>query len=76
MSGRELEDLIETQDLDIKPDEAKDDEDLADWICEELKLKKAEPETRSRRRVVTDDAKDDGGDTSERLNRMRSRVRE
>lgn len=64
MTWAEMEDLIEVQDLDIKAKDAKDDEDLADWICEELKIKKAEPTTR--RRVVTDD-----GDSGSRLSRMR-----
>ena len=53
MTGDELEDLIDQEKLDIDPREAKDDEDLADWICEEMKLKK-EP-ARSSRRVVTED---------------------
>jgi hypothetical protein len=40
MTGRELEDLIEVEKLPIDPDKAKDDEDLASWICEEMQLKK------------------------------------
>ena len=66
MTGRELEDLIEQEKLDINPDEAKDDEDLADWICDEMKLKKVE---RSTRRTVTRDDNDD----DDRLAKMRSR---
>jgi hypothetical protein len=65
MKPRELEDLIEQERLKINPKEAKDDEDLADWICEEMKLKKAE---RSSRRASIDD--DEGAD---RLRRMRER---
>jgi hypothetical protein len=53
MTGDELEDLIDQERLDIDPKEAKDDEDLADWICEEMKLKKEEP--RTRRSVVSED---------------------
>ncbi len=65
MTGDELLDLIDQEKIDIDPRESKDDADLADWICDELKLKKAEAGTR--RRVV-----DDGG-TEDRLNRLRDR---
>ena len=54
MTGDELEDLIDQEKLDIDPKEAKDDEDLADWICEEMKLKKEE--VRSRRTSFDDDS--------------------
>lgn len=67
MTARELEDLIEQERLDIDPKEAKDDEDLADWICEEMKLEKKA--SSSRRQVVKEDGKDD--DASDRLRRMR-----
>jgi hypothetical protein len=62
MTGDELEDLIEQEKLDINPKEAKDDEDLADWICEEMKLKKVE---KTARRATSD------SDDSDRLRRMR-----
>lgn len=62
MTWDELVDLVELKDLDIKPKEAKDEEDLADWVCEELKLKKEAP---ARRRVSDD------GDSDDRLSRMR-----
>lgn len=52
MTGRELEDLIDQERLDIDPREAKDDEDLADWICDKLGLKKAEA---TRRRSEDDE---------------------
>lgn len=55
MSKTELLDLIDNERLDINPGEAKDTEDLADWVCEEMKLKKEEPEGRSRRRVSDED---------------------
>lgn len=64
MTGSELEDLIDQERLDINPDEAKSDDDLADWICEEMKIKKAE--TRSSRRGVPD-----ADDSSSRLRDMR-----
>lgn len=67
MRPRELEDLIEAERLDINPKEAKDDEDLADWICDELKLTKAAE--RSSRRVVEND--DDGA--ARKLREMRER---
>ena len=62
MTGDELEDLIDQEKLDIDPKEAKDDEDLADWICEELKIEKAT----TRRRVTNDEES-----SSDRLRRMR-----
>lgn len=65
MTGDELLDLIDQEKIDIDPRESKDDADLADWICDELKLKKAEAGTR--RRVV------DSDDTEDRLARLRDR---
>jgi hypothetical protein len=63
MTGKELEDLIDQEKLEINPNEAKDD-DLADWICDEMKIKKAE--SSSRRTVVDDDR-----GSSDRLRDMR-----
>lgn len=65
MTRTEMEDLIELKRLDIKPKEAKDDDDLADWICEEMKLKKAPKEDRKPSR------EDDESD--EKLAAMRKR---
>lgn len=65
MTGRELRDLVEDQRLKINPKEAKDDQDLADWVCEEMKLDK--PTTRPGR--VSDDRGQDSPD--DRLRRMR-----
>jgi len=67
MSGEELEALIEQEALDINPDKADSDEDLADWICEEMKLKKSESRGRTR---LTEPAKDDSDDRA-KLRRMR-----
>lgn len=64
MTGRELEDLVEQEKLDINPNEAKDDDDLADWICDEMKLTKA-PAKSSRRATADDD------DDASRLRKMR-----
>jgi hypothetical protein len=70
LTGRELDDLIEDEKLDIKADDAKDDEDLADWICEEMELRKQEaPTTRGRVRVSGDD--DGGGSVKDRFAEMR-----
>ncbi len=68
MTGDELDDLIEQEKLDINPKEAKDDADLADWICEEMKLKPAE---KSSRRESSKDA-----DPDDRLAKMRERRRD
>jgi hypothetical protein len=73
MTGDELEDLIDQEKLDIDPKEAKDDEDLADWICDEMKLSKPAPKTTTRRRVVDDDDKDDPAE--KKLREMRERRR-
>jgi hypothetical protein len=65
MRHRELEDLIDQERLKIKASEAKDDEDLADWICDELGLKK--PAERRR------DADKDDDSTDSKLRDMRRR---
>lgn len=67
MTRSELEDLIDQERLDIDPREAKDGGDLADWICEEMKIKKEEKT--SRRRVSNDD--DGEGSGASRLRSMR-----
>lgn len=72
MTAQELEDLIDQEKLDINPAEANDDEDLADWICEEMKIKKSERKT-ERRSTSRDDDEDDKGSSSDRLRRMRER---
>jgi hypothetical protein len=66
MTRSELEDLIEQRDLDVKPKQAKNDEDLADWVCEEMKLKKAKKVERNR----------DDGDSEDKLASMRRRREE
>lgn len=66
MTVRELEDLIDQQKLDIDPREAKDDQDLADWVCETMKLSKAverDPPRRGR----------DDADVDDRMAEMRRR---
>lgn len=76
MTGRELDDLIEDQRLKIDPKEAKDDDDLADWICEEMGIKK--PEVKTRERVSTRESSrdDDKGDHEDRLASIRNRRRD
>lgn len=66
MTGDELEDLVDQEKLDIDPKEAKDDEDLADWICEEMKLKKVEAKTSRRASAESNDSQQD------RLAKMRA----
>lgn len=70
MTASELEDLIDQEDLDINPAKADSDEDLANWICEELKIDKPKPSS-SRRQVKDDDH--EGESASDRLRRMRER---
>ena len=63
---------IDQEKLDINPNEAKSDEDLADWICEEMKIKKVEGRLREmRRRAVADDEDEDEKPASSRLRDMR-----
>jgi hypothetical protein len=68
MTKSELVDLIEEKDLGINPKEAKDTEDLADWVCEELKIKKAKKEEKRSR--------EDDNDAESRLAAMRRRREE
>lgn len=72
MTKSELQDIIDAEKLDINPREAKDLDDLADWICDELKLEKAPArrESSSRARVEPDD------DVDAKLREMRSRRRD
>lgn len=67
MTGDELDALIEQEGLDINPDKADSDEDLADWICEEMKLKKSESKGRSRLAETPKEEPDDRA----KLRRMR-----
>jgi len=67
MTGQELEDLIDQEGLKINPNDAKSDDELADWICEDLKIEKTE----TRRRASTRDDPPDDDRPSDRLRRMR-----
>ena len=50
MTFEELGALIDDENMDIKADDSKDDEELADWVCEDLKIsKRAARETTTRR---------------------------
>ena len=71
MTIEELESLCESEEAlqDVNPGKADGHEDLADWICEELKLKKAPAETRTRRRM--EDEGDGENEAAARLRRMR-----
>lgn len=70
MTYDELCDLIEDQKLEIDPEESSDDEDLADWICEEMDLKKSKKEL-PRRGSRSDD--DDDDSPSGKLREMRNK---
>jgi hypothetical protein len=54
MTYNEMCAVIDDQKLDIDPEKSKDDEDLADWVCEEMKIKKSEPQRESRGRHSAD----------------------
>lgn len=70
MTMDELEDLIDQEKLDINPAKADGEDDLADWICEELDIKKPKAES-TRRQVKSDDHAEESA--SDRLRRMRER---
>lgn len=67
MTKSELEDLIEDKKLDIRPKDAKSVEDLADWVCEEMKIKKPKQEEKRSR------DSDDGEDKLAEMRRRRER---
>lgn len=48
MTGDELDALIEAKELQINPNDASTDEELADWICEDLDIKQAPVSNRQR----------------------------
>lgn len=57
MSGEELEALIEAKDLGINANKADSDDELADWICEDLGIKKERE--KPRREAGSSHAEDD-----------------
>ncbi len=64
MTGSELDALVEEEKLDIDPNKAETDDELADWICEDLGVTKEESR-RGRDAAPQDD------DPRERLRSMR-----
>lgn len=70
MSGQELEALVEDKNLDVDLNNMGSDEELADAICDEMRLKQAVVERESRR-----GRDDDAGSssTADRLRNMRRR---
>lgn len=67
MTGTELEDLIASERLKINPNDAESDEELAGWICEDLKLEK---KSRTSRASVDREEPSSGAD---RLRALRER---
>lgn len=70
MTYDELCDLVEDQKLDITPEDSDSDEDLADWICEEMDLE-APKKQMPRRSSKSDDEEDDS--PSSKLKEMRNK---
>lgn len=66
MTGTEMEDLVKEERLNINPNKVDSDAELADWICEEMKIDK--PAGRQRARLETQQKEDD---PRERLREMR-----
>ena len=52
MTGTELEDLIASERLKINPNDAESDEELAGWICEDLKLEKKSQEESQKNTIL------------------------
>lgn len=71
MTWDEMVDLSERETLKIDCDSARDEEDLADWICELLKLEKEAP---ARRGTSRDETKGEP-DHSERMRKLREESR-
>lgn len=70
MTFEELKALIDDKDLNIDPEESKDDDELADWVCEDLKIVKEE--VRATRRRTVDNEDDNNGDRMEKLRSRRT----
>jgi hypothetical protein len=86
MTFDQMSDLVEQYDLDIKPDETANDEELAQLIITALDLEEPvreerrpsrdrdrDDDDRSSRRGARDDDDDDRGSAADRLRRMRER---
>lgn len=69
MTYDEMCDLVEDQKLDIVPEDSDSDEDLADWICEEMNLE--ETKKQMPRRSSKSDEEDDS--PSSKLKEMRNK---
>lgn len=61
--------VIDDQKLDIDAEKSKDDDDLADWVCEEMKIKKEEKRESRGRQSVEKEEKEES--TRDRLRRLR-----
>lgn len=80
MTASELDALCEGNSKlsKINPDDAKDDSELADWICEDLDIKN-EPAPSSRRRVAAQESPEreaeyeEAAKASDKLAEMRNR---
>jgi len=75
MTGRELDDLVEQEKINVNPDDAQDDAELADWICKDLGIQDEPPKTGRGRRPVSDESGDGGAMVRDRLAEIRNRSR-
>lgn len=76
MRPEEMADLIELKKLDINPREAKDTDDLADWVCEELKIEKEAPRAGRDRDTRGGDERGGRSDLDGKLDALRNRRRD
>ncbi len=79
MTAEELDALCESDGRlsAINPNDAKDDAELAGWICEDLKLTEDEPPPSTRRRVAAESPREaeyeEAAKASDKLSEMRQR---
>ena len=63
--------VIDDQKLDIDPEKSKDDADLADWVCEEMKIKDEPKTERTSRGRSAAPAKEEEESPRDKVRRMR-----
>ena len=71
LSYRELKKLIKDEDLDIDPEDFDDDEELADFICEEMGIEEEKKRGRGRSRRDEEEEEEDDDRGRKRMRRMR-----
>lgn len=73
MTYDELCDLVEDKKLDVIPEDSDSDEDLADWVCEEMEIKKKIARRESKPKTDGDDDDDSPGSKLRKMRETRGR---